>query len=223
MKILIIEDSEILRRSLVVGLNHLGCATDETGDGAIGLKMALQNTYDVIILDLMLPNLDGMALLQTLRNKNSPARVLILSAKNQTQDRVDGLLKGADDYLTKPFSFDELHARILTLMRRGGLEHSDNSLTVGDFRLNLASRTFTYLDRSIELTPNEFKILECLFSKPNRVVSLEKISEAVVGHYDYLSKNAIEVHISAIRRKVRAANGQLPIKNKRGFGYTISQ
>lgn len=174
MKILIIEDSEILRRSLVVGLNHLGCATDETGDGAIGLQMALQNTYDVIILDLMLPNLDGMALLQTLRSKNSPARVLILSAKNQTQDRVDGLLKGADDYLTKPFSFDELHARILTLMRRGGLEHSDNSLTVGDFRLSLASRTFTYLDRSIELTPNEFKILECLFSKPNRVVSLEK-------------------------------------------------
>ncbi|MZI94462.1 response regulator [Vibrio sp. CAIM 722] len=221
MKILIVEDSEVLRRSLVVGLNHLGFATDETGDGSEGLAMALQYEYDAIILDLMLPSIDGMSLLQKIRQQKINTRVLILSAKNQTQDRVDGLLKGADDYLTKPFSFDELHARILTLMRRSTTENRDDCLNVGEFCLNLAKRTFEYQHTPIELTPNEFKILNCLFRSPNRVISLESISDAVVGSYNYLSKNAIEVHISAIRRKVRKVHGNLPIRNKRGFGYLI--
>ncbi|MEJ2764633.1 response regulator transcription factor [Photobacterium sp. MCCC 1A19761] len=223
MKLLIIEDSEPLRRSLVVGLNHLGFTTDDTGDGSHGLSMALNNHYDVIILDLMLPNVSGMEILNALRQQKKQTRVLILSAKTETQDRVEGLLQGADDYLTKPFSFEELHARVLTIMRRGHLEHIDQCLRVGEFCLNVAEKTFSYRAREIELTPNEFRILQCLFSAPNRVVNVEQISEAVVGNFDFLSKNTIEAHISAIRRKVRAFNGILPVKNKRGFGYVAQR
>ncbi|QUJ66604.1 response regulator transcription factor [Photobacterium sp. GJ3] len=219
MNLLIIEDSEPLRRSLVVGLNHLGFTTDDTGDGSLGLSMALNNAYDLIILDLMLPSVSGMEILHTLRQQKNAARVLILSAKNETVDRVDGLMKGADDYLTKPFSFDELHARVLAVMRRGNVEQADPCLRLGEFCLNRVEKTFSYQAHSIDLTPNEFKILQCLFSSPNRVVNVEQISEAVVGHFDHLSKNTIEAHISSIRRKVRALSGNLPVKNKRGFGY----
>ncbi len=223
MKLLIIEDSEPLRRSIAVGLNNMGFTLDESGDGAEGLSMALNNQYDVVILDRMLPSVDGMDILKAIRSHHQNTRILILSAKSETQDRVDGLLQGADDYLTKPFSFEELHARILALMRRGNIEQVNNSLTVGDFCLDMERKTFRYQQNNIELTRNEFKILKCLFSSPARVVSVESISEAVVGNFDHLSKNTIESHLSTIRRKVRAEGGQLPVKNKRGFGYYLEQ
>lgn len=219
MKILLIEDSELLRRSLVVGLGNLGFTVDDTDNGATGFNMARHNHYDIIILDLMLPSMDGMSILEKLRKENVMTRVLILSAKNEAKDRVNGLLKGADDYLSKPFAFDELHARILTIMRRGQVEKANDNLCIGNFTLNLTDRTFRYKDQLITLTPNEYKILECLFTHPNRVVSLEKISNSVVGNFDFLSRNSIEVHMSSIRRKVRALNLTLPVKTKRGFGY----
>lgn len=219
MKILLIEDSELLRRSLVVGLGNLGFTVDDSDNGETGFNMARHNHYDIIILDLMLPQMDGMSILEKLRKENVMTRVLILSARNEAKDRVSGLLKGADDYLTKPFSFEELHARILTIMRRGQVEKANDNLCVGDFTLNLTDRTFYYKDQLITLTPNEYKILECLFNQPNRVVSLEKISNSVVGNFDFLSRNSIEVHMSSIRRKVRALNSTLPVKTKRGFGY----
>ncbi|MEH6816906.1 MAG: response regulator, partial [Pseudoalteromonas distincta] len=115
MKILVIEDSEALRRSLQVGLSNLGFTVDETGDGSEGLSMALSGNYDLLVLDLMLPSVDGMSILQALRSSNSQSRVLILSARSEPQDKISGLMKGADDYLTKPFSFEELHARVLAL------------------------------------------------------------------------------------------------------------
>ncbi|MCG6350725.1 response regulator transcription factor [Vibrio fluvialis] len=223
MKLLIIEDSETLRRSLIVGLNHLGFATDDTGDGQEALSMALNNQYDLIILDLMLPGLSGLEILKALRKQKKQTRVLILSAKTDTQDRVEGLLQGADDYLTKPFSFEELHARILTIMRRGSLEQVDQTLSIDEFCVNLADKTFLYQGQVIDLTPNEFKIVQCLFSAPNRVMSVEQISESVVGHFDYVAKNTIEAHLSSIRKKVRDAGGNLPVKNKRGFGYVAQK
>lgn len=223
MKLLIIEDSETLRRSLVVGLNHLGFTIDDTGDGQEALSLATHHDYDLIILDLMLPNVSGLYILRALRKQKKQTRVLILSAKTKTEERVEGLMLGADDYLTKPFSFEELHARILTLMRRGSLDQVDHNLVVDDFRLNQQDKTFYYAEQSIELTPNEYKILHCLFSAPNRVLSVEQISEAVVGNFDYLSKNTIEAHISSIRKKVRDAQGSLPLKNKRGFGYVMEK
>ncbi|MEM5550215.1 response regulator transcription factor [Pseudoalteromonas neustonica] len=223
MKILIIEDSEPLRRSLLVGLNNLGFTVDESGDGSEGLSMALSSDYDLIILDLMLPNVDGMGILQALRSTPSQTRVLILSARSEAHDKINGLMKGADDYLTKPFSFEELHARVLALSRRGQLQSQQNTLRVGDCVLDLSLKTFNYQQQSVNITRNEYKIIECLFSAKDRVLGLEMISEAVVGQFDMLSKNALEAHISAVRKKVRLLGGELPIKNKRGFGYVASE
>lgn len=220
MKLLVVEDSEPLRRSIVVGLSHLGFTLDDTGDGATALRMALENQYDAIILDLMLPHIDGMKILQAIRSHENQARVLILSAKTQTEDRVQGLLQGADDYLTKPFSFQELHARLLAILRRGQLQRMDNNLTIGDFRMDLVDKSFYFKNERVELTLNEFKIVEYIFQSKGRIVSTEMISEAVVGNFSHLSKNAIEAHLSTIRRKIRNLGGELPIKHKRGFGYT---
>lgn len=221
MKLLIIEDSVSLRRSLRIGLENLGFTIDETGDGAEGLSMAMTGEYELIILDIMLPSIDGITLLQTIRAKQLDVRVLILSAKQEPEDRVKGLLTGADDYLTKPFSFDELHARLLNLMRRGGLKTISDVIRIDNLALNLQLKLLQVNDTVIDLTPNEYKIVECLFSNQNKVITSEKLSTYIAGQYDLVSKNSIEAHLSSARKKVRAAGGELPIQTKRGFGYII--
>lgn len=223
MKILVVEDSEHLRRSLIVGLSNLGFTVEATGDGSEGLKLALYNQFDLIILDLMLPGIDGMTLLKTLRQENVHSKVIILSARVTVDDRINGLLAGADDYLVKPFSFDELHARILCIQKRGEISHFNNVIKHGDFVLDTQQKNFTYQSNLIDLTKNEFKIIESIFGAKGNVVSTSKISEAVVGHFDELSKNSIEAHLSSVRRKTKLCGGVLPIKNKRGFGYLIEQ
>ena len=221
MKLLIIEDSVSLRRSLRVGLENLGFTIDETGDGAEGLSMAMTGEYELIVLDIMLPSIDGITLLQTIRAKQLDVRVLILSAKQEPEDKVKGLLTGADDYLTKPFSFDELHARLLNLMRRGGLKTISDVIRIDNLSLNLQLKLLQVGDTVIDLTPNEYKIVECLFSNQNKVITSEKLSTYIAGQYDLVSKNSIEAHLSSARKKVRAAGGELPIQTKRGFGYII--
>lgn len=221
MKILVIEDSVHLQRSLIVGLSNLGFTVEATGDGSEGLNLALYNHYDIIILDLMLPNIDGMTLLKTIRKKNIHSKVIILSARVTVEDRVDGLLAGADDYLVKPFSFEELHARVLSIQKRSEITLFSHTLQNGDFILDCEQKSFSYQHRVIDLTKNEFKIIEVIFSAKNSVVSISKISEAVVGHFDQLSKNSIEAHISSVRKKAKQLGGSLPIKNKRGFGYLL--
>ncbi|MGJ8484912.1 response regulator transcription factor [Pseudoalteromonas sp. SYSU M81236] len=221
MKLLIIEDSVSLRRSLRIGLENLGFTIDETGDGAEGLSMAMTGDYELIILDIMLPSIDGITLLQTIRAKQLDVRVLILSAKQEPEDKVKGLLTGADDYLTKPFSFDELHARLLNLMRRGGLKTISDVISIDNLSLNLQLKLLQVGDTVIDLTPNEYKIVECLFSNQNKVITSEKLSTYIAGQYDLVSKNSIEAHLSSARKKVRAAGGELPIQTKRGFGYII--
>ncbi|MGR6831663.1 response regulator transcription factor [Aliivibrio wodanis] len=223
MKILLIEDSAHLRRSLVVGLSNLGFTIDETGDGSIGLSMAITNEYDFIILDLMLPNVDGITLLKSIRKMGNDVKVIILSARSQPEDRVEGLLSGADDYLVKPFSFDELHARILTVARRGVVKNSDDDIRLGDFKLDLAKKELEFSEQLIDLTKNEYKIIECLFLSKNQVMTTENISNYVVGSFDSLSKNTIESHLSSVRKKVKVLGGELPIKNKRGFGYYLEK
>lgn len=221
MKLLIIEDSVSLRRSLRIGLENLGFTIDETSDGAEGLSIAMTGEYELIILDIMLPSIDGITLLQTIRAKQLDVRVLILSAKQEPEDRVKGLLTGADDYLTKPFSFDELHARLLNLMRRGGLKTISDVIRIDNLALNLQLKLLQVNDTVIDLTPNEYKIVECLFSNQNKVITAEKLSTYIAGQYDLVSKNSIEAHLSSARKKVRAAGGELPIQTKRGFGYII--
>ena len=201
MNILLIEDSEHLRRSLVVGLSNLGFTIDETGDGSKGLSMAITNDYDFIILDLMLPNVDGITLLKSIRKMGNDVKVIILSAKSLPEDRVEGLLSGADDYLVKPFSFDELHARILTVGRRGIVKNSDDDVNLAGFRLDLAKKEFEFEGTLVELTKNEYKIIECLFLSKNQVMTTENISNYVVGSFDSLSKNTIESHYRQYEKK----------------------
>ncbi|GAA5142659.1 MULTISPECIES: response regulator transcription factor [Thalassotalea] len=221
MKVLIIEDSTSLRRSLRVGLSNLGFTVDDTGDGSEGLSMALAGNYSLLILDLMLPTLSGTAILKAIRQANKDIRVLILSAKDLTEDKVDGLLNGADDYLTKPFSFDELHVRLLCLMRRGSLNVNDSSINIGAISLDLHLKQLKCGGTDANLTPNEYKVVECLFSNQGKVISPEKLSEYLAGQYDAVAKNSIEAHLSSARKKVKALGFDLPIKTKRGFGYFV--
>ncbi|WP_426358654.1 response regulator transcription factor [Pseudocolwellia sp. HL-MZ19] len=223
MNILLVEDSDKLRRSLRIGLVGLGFAVDEASDGADGLSMALADDYDVIILDLMLPSVDGLSILKTLRKHKKQSKVLILSAKDHITDRIDGLLIGADDYMTKPFSFDELHARIIALTRRGELLRTSNTITINDFVVDLQAKVFSYQDQPIELTPTEYKITECLFINKERIVSAEKMGEYIVGKYDAVNKNSLEAHISSIRKKLKHFSATFPVKNKRGFGYVATE
>ncbi|GAC17297.1 response regulator transcription factor [Paraglaciecola arctica] len=221
MKILIIEDSNSLRRSLKVGLSNLGFTVDDTGDGSEGLSMVLSGDYSLLILDLMLPSVDGTSILKALRDAKKDIRVLILSARDLTEDKIQGLLNGADDYLTKPFSFDELHVRLLCLMRRGSLNINDSKITIGQFSLDLHLKQFHCNGIDANFTPNEYKLVECLFTNQGKVISPEKLSEYLAGQYDAIAKNSIEAHLSTARKKVRAVGYDLPIRTKRGFGYFV--
>lgn len=221
LKILIIEDSNSLRRSLKVGLSNLGFTVDDTGDGSEGLSMVLAGDYSLLILDLMLPSVDGTSILKALRDAKKDIRVLILSARDLTEDKIQGLLNGADDYLTKPFSFDELHVRLLCLMRRGSLNINDSKINIGQFSLDLHLKQFHCNGKDANFTPNEYKLVECLFTNQGKVISPEKLSEYLAGQYDAIAKNSIEAHLSSARKKVRAIGCDLPIKTKRGFGYFV--
>ena len=221
LKVLIIEDSISLRRSLKVGLSNLGFTIDDTGDGSEGLSMALSGDYSLLILDLMLPSVDGTSILKAIRQAGKDIRILILSAKDLTEDKVDGLLNGADDYVTKPFSFDELHVRLLCLMRRGSLNVNDSSINIGPISLDLHLKQLKCAGTDALLTPNEYKVVECLFTNQGKVISAEKLSEYLAGQYDAIAKNSIEAHLSSARKKVKAIGYELPIKTKRGFGYFV--
>ena len=191
LKILIIEDSTSLRWSLKIGLSNLDFTVDDTGDGSEGLSMALTGDYSLLILDLMLPSVDGTAILKAIRKAKKEIKVLILSARDLTEDKIEGLLNGADDYLTKPFSLD-LHLKQLLC---DGVDAN--------------------------LTPNEYKLVECLFSNQGKVISSEKLSTSLAGEYNAIAKNSIEAHLSTARKKVKALGYNLPIKTKRGFGYFV--
>jgi DNA-binding response OmpR family regulator len=221
LKVLIIEDSTSLRRSLKIGLSNLGFTVDDTGDGSEGLSMALAGKYSLLILDLMLPSVDGTTILKAIRKANIDIRVLILSARDLTEDKIDGLLNGADDYLTKPFSFDELHVRLLCLMRRGSLNINDSTVNIGAFSLNLHLKQLHCNGVDANLTPNEYKLVECLFTNQGKILSSEKLSEYLAGQYDAVAKNSIEAHLSSTRKKVKSLGYDLPIKTKRGFGYFV--
>jgi DNA-binding response OmpR family regulator len=214
MKILLVEDSSSLRRSISIGLQNLGFTVDDTGDGSEGLSIALTGDYDVIVLDIMLPSLDGLTVLKTLRSSHKDTRVLLLSAKSQPEDKVKGLLTGADDYLTKPFSFDELHARLLSLLRRGTLRKDIDNVELAGLILDMQLKTLRFGNKFIDLTPTEYKIVECLFTNQNIIVTPEKLSEHLAGQYDAVSKNSIEAQLAGV---------ELPIQTKRGFGYMITQ
>lgn len=219
MKLLVVEDYFPLRKSLVKGLLEAGHAVDATGDGAEGDRMARDAAYDVIILDLMLPGVDGWEILRGLRAKGVATPVLILTARDALPDRVRGLNSGADDYLIKPFAFEELLARIGALARRK-YGTSSSLIRVGDLEIDRAAQRVRR-GGAIELTAGEYAILELLALRAGQVVSLAEIERHLYTFDTEPASNVIHVMIHRIRAKTEAGGRPRILHTRRGAGYAI--
>ena len=220
MHILIIEDEEQLCRSMAEGLRMDGYETDTCFDGEEGLELCMTENYDLILLDLNLPGKDGMTVLRTLRQTDRETRVLILSARSEVEDKVEGLDAGANDYLAKPFHLAELEARIRSLTLRQ-FTQQDVLLSCGDLSFDTRSRTAAVNGQTLTLTRKETGILEYLMVHQGRPVSQEELMEHVWDNSVDSFSNSIRVHISALRKKLRAALGYDPIRNRIGEGYLM--
>ncbi len=222
MRLLLIEDSERLRRSLAAGLRHAGYAVDLAADGVEGLWYATENEYDVIVLDLMLPGLDGLSLLGKLRASGRQTHVLILSARDLVEDRVRGLDLGADDYLAKPFSFDELRARIQALVRRAYGSKSP-VVRLGEMEVDLAARRVRRGDEILDVTPREFAVLELLLRRRGEVVTRREFWEHLYEFDAESSSNVLDVLIYSLRSKLGPRGRESLIQTRRGTGYMIDK
>ncbi len=220
MKVLVVEDSERLQRSLEHGLKRSGFAVDVVGDGEEGLAYARYGKYDVIVLDLMLPKLDGLSLLRRLRADGSKVHVLILSAKDQVDERIAGLQLGADDYLTKPFAFEELVARLRALVRRKYGTKSPIQ-EVGALKIDTGACRVVVGDTDVALTRNEYAVLEYLVSRRGRVVSKNELMDHLYAGAGHGSENAVEVLIHQLRKKIQANGDSEIIRTRRGHGYVV--
>ncbi len=220
MRLLLIEDSKRLRSALEKGLGKAGYAVDTAGDGVEGLWLATEISYDVIVLDLMLPSMDGLTVLRELRKRGRDSHILILSAMDTVEDRVQGLSLGADDYLVKPFSFDELCARIQALVRRSYLTKSP-VICIGALEINTSARQVRYEDREVNLTPREFNVLEILAVRSGHVVSRNYIWEHLYDFASEASSNVVDVLVCSVRKKLDPGGRSRLIKTCRGQGYRI--
>jgi DNA-binding response OmpR family regulator len=222
MRILVVEDAASLARSLAQGLSEEGFAVDVAGDGEEGLHFAVEIAYDAIVLDRMLPRLDGLSLLRRARERGVRAPVLLLTALGEVQDRVDGLDGGADDYLVKPFAFDELLARLRALLRRSRGQ-ARNRVELGRLALDLASRTAAVDGRPLDLTAREFSLLELLALAPDTTFSRTAIAERLYSEEAELDSNVIDVFVARLRRKLDAAGlrGAELVRTQRGAGYRL--
>jgi DNA-binding response OmpR family regulator len=220
MRILVTEDEKDLADALAKGLERQGYAVDVAYDGEESLRLAEVNDYDLIILDLNLPKVDGMEVCKRLRDSGSSIGILMLTARSGLGDRVNGLDQGADDYLVKPFHFPELLARVRSILRREG-EHRRPILRTGDLVLDPNTVRASVRDTQIILTAKEFGILEYLMRNVGRVVSQEELLEHVWGEDANLFTQSIKVHINNLRRKLDAAGGEGLISTIKGKGYLI--
>ena len=220
MRILVVEDEVILCEDIAKGLRLDGYEVDVCYFGDEAMELIYEEKYDLIVLDLNLPKVDGMEILKELRKTDKETRVIILSARSGIQDKVDGLDAGANDYLAKPFHFAELEARVRSLTRRKFLQ-DDTVIEVGDIRLDTKKRTVFALDEEIVLTRKEMGILEYLMVNAGEVVSPEELMEVVWDKNADLFSNSIRVHISSMRKKIRAKLEYDPIENVVGQGYVM--
>ncbi len=220
MRVLLVEDSERLRQALVPLLGAAGHAVDTAADGIEALAYLERYDYAVVVLDLMLPRLDGLEVLRTMRARGNRARVLVLSARDQVQDRVAALDRGADDYLVKPFSSDELLARMSALLRRS-LEQAEPELRAGRLVLDPRRRVVQVEGASLGLSPKEFALLECLLRERGRVLSRAQLFEHVYSGHSESSDKVIEVLMSTLRAKLGEFGVGELVQTRRGFGYVI--
>ncbi|MBW2228179.1 MAG: response regulator transcription factor [Deltaproteobacteria bacterium] len=221
MRLLIVEDDSKIASFIIKGFRQAGFAVDHAADGEEGLQLALAVTYDAAIVDIMLPELDGLGLIGELRHQGINTPVFILSAKRSLDDRIKGIQKGGDDYLVKPFSFSELLVRVQALIRRSSRTVEPSSLTYGDFSIDLLKREVIRSDKKIELQPREFALLEYLMRNPERVVSKTMILEHIWDFHFDPQTNVVDVLVCRLRNKVEKGFPQKMIHTIRGVGYVF--
>src|SRR3989344_2245388 len=221
MHVLVVEDDERVAGHVVKGLKGEGWLVDHVADGRQALFQVAAETYDVIVLDRMLPNLDGLKILQTMRASGDGTPVLILSALGDVDNRVKGLRAGGDDYLTKPFAFSELVARIEALGRRKGVVQETTELSLADLEMNLIPRPVTRRGQAIDLTTREFALLEYLLRNAGRVVSRSMLLEAVWDYNFDPQTNIIDQHVSRLRSKIDKDFAPPLLQTVRGMGYAL--
>ena len=222
MRILFVEDSERLRRSVSDGLRKAGYAVDAAADGEDGLHLARTEPYDVIILDIMLPKLDGLEVLRRLRVAGKQMHVLMLTARDTVSDKVLGLRSGADDYLIKPFAFDELLARVEALTRR---QHQNKHplIKVGPLEIDLSARTARREGKLVSLAPREYALLEFLALRRGSVVSRAEIESHIYDNEKELMSNVVDSAICSLRRRIDSEDGPSLIQTRRGMGYILTE
>ncbi len=218
MRLLLVEDSQTLRRSLRRALRHSGYAVDTAADGEEGLAAAELNDYDAMILDVMLPKLDGLTVLRRLRAGGRKTHVLLLTARDTVADRVEGLRQGADDYLVKPFALDELLARVEALCRRA-YGSKESVLRIGDVEIDFAARKLSRADAGVQLTPREWRLLEYLARRLDEVVPRSEIEAHIYDEMVEPMSNVVDTAIYALRQKVGAGL----IHTRRGLGYVLTK
>jgi DNA-binding response OmpR family regulator len=221
MRILVAEDDDVIADFVAQGLREAGYAVEVVANGQEALKKALDGGYDAAVMDVMLPGLDGLSAIEQLRAKHIAMPVLILSARHTVDDRVRGLQAGGDDYLTKPFAFAELLARLQALLRRAGGAAEPTRLAVGDLTLDLLSRKVQRAGRAIELRPREFALLEYLMRHPGRVLSKTMILSHVWGYSFDPGTNVVDVLVSRLRDQVDEGFERRMIHTVRGAGYVL--
>ena len=223
MKILLIEDNERVSQFVIKGLKEAGHTADHAANGRDGMFLGASEPYDVIIMDRMLPgNIDGLAIIEVLRKAGTRTPILILSALSEVDERIRGLRAGGDDYLTKPFAFGELLARLDALHRRSQGGNQENPLVVGDLHLDPLARKVTRGNRQITLQPREFKLLEYLMRHAEQVVTRTMLLENVWDYHFDPQTNVVDVHISKLRQKVDTEFERPLLKTVRNAGYMVT-
>ncbi len=222
MRILIVEDSARLQRTLATALRRSNYAVDAAGDGEEGLWLAQTGVYDLVVLDIMLPKRDGLAVLAELRRQGNPVHVLLLTARDTVADRVQGLRTGGDDYLVKPFALDELLARVEALCRRA-YGAKQPSLRIADLEIDTVARAVRRAGQSVELTAREYLLLEYLARRRGHIVSRTEIEDHIYnGNVDPMS-NVVDSAVCSLRKKI-GATGTVPlIHTRRGLGYVLDE
>ncbi|QIL90210.1 response regulator [Microbulbifer sp. SH-1] len=216
MRILLIEDDQSLAEGITTALRHAGYAVDHTSSGSKGVSLAVAAQPDLLVLDLGLPDMDGLAVLKTLRGKQIKTPVLILTARDDLPSKVQGLDAGADDYLTKPFAVDELLARLRALERRGASGGSAE-LVIGDVVINLATHTVSHAGEPVRLSRREFSLLRALAERPGHILSREQLEDKLYSWGESVASNTVDVHIHNLRKKISSDF----IQTIRGVGYKL--
>lgn len=222
MTILLVDDERQLTSALEVILKQNKFSVDVANNGEDGLDMALTGIYDAIVLDIMMPKLDGLSVLKILRDNKISTPILMLTAKSETADKISGLNLGADDYLTKPFNTEELVARIRALLRRKS-EFTGDVLSFSDITLDRDTFQLQCGENSISLGKKEFQILEILILNNGKNIEKEKFIEKIWGYDTEAEYNTVEVYVSFLRKKLLAVNAKTEIKSLRGIGYTLGE